>query len=148
MSPEENSGSPEQNLEVLRRVIEEGFNKGNYAALDALFAPDYQEHQFGLMTTLEGLKQDIQYLRTAFPDLYLTIEDSIADGDTVWIRMTACGTNLGPFFGSPTGKAITITVMDVCRFAGGKIIEHWGVPDRFAVLAQLGLLPQPAREHL
>jgi steroid delta-isomerase-like uncharacterized protein len=132
---------------VLRRVIEEGFNQGNYAALDALFASDYQEHQFGLKTTLQGFKEDIQYLRAASPDLHLTIEDCIADADKVWIRMTARGTNLGPFIGPPTGKSITITVMDICRFADGRIVEHWGVPDRFAMLAQLGLLPQPALEH-
>ena len=93
-----------------------------------------------MKTTLEGLKQDIQYLRAAFPDFHLTIEDSIADGENVWIRMTARGTNLGPCMGPPTGKSITITVMDVCRFANGKIVEHWGVPDRFAVLASMALL--------
>ncbi len=138
--------STQHNQEVLRRVIEEGFNKGNYDALDALFAPGYREHQFGLKTTLEGFKQDIQYLRAGFPDLHLTIEDLVADADTVWIRMTARGTNRGPFMGPPTGKPINITVMDVCRFENGRIVEHWGVPDRFAVLAQIGLLPQPAGE--
>jgi steroid delta-isomerase-like uncharacterized protein len=134
--------SSEQNQEVLRRVIEEGFNKGNYAALDSLFAPDYQEHQFGVHKTLDGFKQDIQYLRTAFPDLHLTIEDMVADGDKVWIRMTARGTNQGPLMGPATGQAMVITVMDECRFENGKIVEHWGVPDRFAQMAQLGLLPQ------
>lgn len=113
-----------------------------------LFAPEYREHQFGLKTTLEVFKEDIAYLRAGFPDLHLTIEDSIADADTVWIRMTARGTNLGPFIGPPTGKPMTITVMDVCRFENGKIVEHWGVPDRFAVMAQLGLLPQPAGEKV
>ncbi len=145
MSTGQNNVSPEQNQEVLRRVIEEGFNKGNYDALDTLFATDYQEHQFSLKTTLAGFKEDIHYLRTGFPDFHLTIEDSIADADTVWIRMTARGTNRGPFTGPPTGKPITITVMDVCRFENGKIVEHWGVPDRFALLAQLGLLPRSAR---
>lgn len=134
--------STKQNQEVFRRVIEEGFNKGNYDALDSLFASSYQEHQFGLKTTLEGFKQDIQYLRAGFPDLRLTIEDMVADGDKVWVRMTARGTNHGPFMGPPTGKTMTITVMDVCRFENGKIVEHWGVPDRFATIAQLGLLPQ------
>src|SRR5690349_8741611 len=123
---EELSMSSEHNKEVLRRVIEEGFNKGNYDALDALFAPDYREHQFGLSKNLEGFKRDIQYLRTAFPDLHLTIDDSVADGDKVWILMTARGTNHGPFMGPPTGKPMTITVMDVCRFENGKIVEHWG----------------------
>jgi predicted ester cyclase len=145
MCTEVNNGSPEQNQEVLRRVIEEGFNKGNYDALDPLFATGYQEHQCSLKTTLEGLKEDIHSLRTGFPDFHLTVEAIIADTDKVWIRMTARGTILGPFMGPPTGKPITITVMDVCRFANGKIVEHGGVPDRFAMLAQLGLLPRSGR---
>jgi predicted ester cyclase len=142
MSTEVNNGSPEQNQEVLCRVIEEGFNKGNYGALDPLFATDYREHQFSLRTTLEGFKEDLRSLRTGFPDLHLTVEEIIADTDKVWIRMTARGTHLGPFMAPPTGKSITITVMDVCRFENGKIVEHWGVPDRFAMLVQLGLLPR------
>jgi steroid delta-isomerase-like uncharacterized protein len=133
--------SSKRNQDVLREVIEEGFNKGNYDALDSLYAADYQEHQFGMANTLEGLKRDIQYLRDAFPDLHLTIEDMVADGDKVWIRMTAHGTNRGPLLGPPTGRAMTITVFDTCRFEDGKIVEHWGVPDRFAQMAQLGLLP-------
>ena len=137
--------STEQNQAVLQRVIEEGFNKGNYEALDPLFAPDYREHQFGLQPTLAGFKQDIQWLRTAFPDLHLTIEDLVADGDKVWIRMTARGTNLGPLVGPPTGKPMTIAVMDVCRFENGMIVEHWGIPDRFAQMVQLGFLPQPSK---
>lgn len=134
--------SHEQNKEVLRRVIEEGFNKGNYDALDTLFAPDYKEHQFSLKTTLEGFKEDIRAIRTGFPDFHLTIENIAAECDRVWLLMTARGTNLGPFMGPPTGKMMTITVMDVCRFENGKIVEHWGSPDRFALIVQLGLLPQ------
>lgn len=132
--------SIEQNKAAFRSIIEEGFNTGNYAALDSLFAPEYREHQFGLKTTLEGFKEDIHYLRTAFPDFHLTIDDMVAQNDMIWVRMTGRGTNHGSFLGAPTGKPITITVMDVCRFEDGKLVEHWGVPDRFAVLAQLGLL--------
>jgi predicted ester cyclase len=60
--------------------------------------------------------------------------------------MTSRGTHRGPFFGlPPTGKPFTITVFDVCRFEAGRIVEHWGVPDRFALLEQLGgLPPRPA----
>lgn len=134
--------SADRNREVLRQVIEEVFDKGNYDLLDELVAPNYQEHQFGLQKTLDGLKRDIQLLRAAFPDIQHTIEDMVADGDKVWMRMTARGTNLGPLMGPPTGKAMTITVIDVCRFENGKIVEHWGVPDQFALMAQLGLLPQ------
>lgn len=134
----------DRNKEAFRGIIEEGFNKGNYAALDPLFAVDYQEHQFGLKPTLEGFKDDIRYLRTAFPDFHLTIDDLVAENDKVWARMTARGTNHGPFLGAPTGKPFSATVMDVCRFKDGKLVEHWGVPDRFATIVQLGLLPQAA----
>lgn len=137
--------SSEQHQEMFRIVIEEALNKGNFDALDALFAPDYTEHQFGLKPTLAGMKEDFAFLRRAFPDLHMTIEDIIADEDTVWGRMTATGTNLGPFIGPPTGKRIEITVIDILRFANGRVVDHWGSPDRFAAMAQLGLLPQPQR---
>lgn len=137
--------STEHNLSVFRQVIDEAFNKGNYTVLAELFNPDFIEHQFGLHSTIEGLQGDIQFLRTAFPDLKLTIEDMLAQDDKVWVRMTARGTNLGGIMGPPNGKTFEITVFDQCRFKDGKIVEHWGSPDRFAQLAQLGLLPQPQR---
>jgi len=129
------------NAQVFERVIEEGFNRGNFDAWNDCFTETMIEHQYGMPSTLAGLKQAIGSLRTAFPDLNLTIEDSVAHGDKEWIRMTATGTHQGAFFGlAPTGKRFTITVIDVCRFENGKIIEHWGVPDRFALLDQLGAL--------
>ena len=134
--------SGERNQDVLRRVIEEGFNRGNYGALDECFASHYAEQQFGLSPDLAGFKDDIAGLRRAFPDLHLTIEDAVADGDKVWMRCTARGTHRGPFMGlPPTGRTYTITVIDICRFADGRIVEHWGVPDRFALMQQLGLMP-------
>jgi predicted ester cyclase len=134
--------STEGNKTALRQVIEEAFNKGNYAVLHEHFNPNYVEHQFGLKPTIEGMQGDIQFLRTAFPDFTLTIEEIIAEGEQVWVRMTGRGTNLGGFMGPPNGKSFRITVIDICRFEDGKIVEHWGVPDRFALLAQLGRLPQ------
>jgi predicted ester cyclase len=134
--------SEEQNLIAIRLVIEEAFNKGNYEVLHATFRPDYVAHQFGLHSTIEGFQGDIEYLRGAFPDLHLTIEDSTTDGDKVWIRSTARGTNLGGFMGPPNGKTFEITVYDSLRFEDGQIVEHWGSPDRFALLQQLGLLPK------
>ncbi|MCC6190805.1 MAG: ester cyclase [Anaerolineales bacterium] len=114
-----------------------------YDALDALFTPGYREHQFGLHPDLEGFKRDLAFLRSAFPDLRLTIEDMADDGDKVWVRITALGTNRGAgFMGPPNGKAFEMTVRDVCRFENNRIVEHWGAPDRFALLAQLDLLPR------
>lgn len=137
--------STDQNQIVFQQVISEAFNRGNYAVLPACFEPDFKEHQFGLKATIEGFRSDIQYLRTAFPDFNLTIEDLVTDGDKVWARMTARGTNRGGFMGPPNGKTFEITVFDCCKFQQGKIVEHWGSPDRFALLAQLGLLPQPGQ---
>ncbi len=134
--------STQQNQAAFRRVISEAFNKGNYEALREHFNPGFIEHQFGLHPTIEGMQGDIQFLRTAFPDFNLTVEDMAADGSKVWVRMTARGTNQGGFMGPPNGKSFEIAVFDTCRFEDGKIVEHWGSPDRFAMLAQLGLLPR------
>jgi predicted ester cyclase len=130
------------NTEVFRTVIEQGFGGGNLDALDDCFADVFVEHQYGMPSTLDGLKQAIAGLRRAVPDLVHTIDEMIVHGDKVWARMTARGTHLGPLMGAAaSGKSFSITVLDVCRFEGGRIVEHWGVPDRFALLHQLGLLP-------
>jgi len=127
---------------VFRRVIEEGFNRGNFAAWDECFPPTFAEHQYGMSGSLAGFKQAIAGLRAGVPDLRLTIDEIVEHGDKVWARMTARGTHGGPMFShAATNKPFTITVIDVCRFSDGKIVEHWGVPDRFALLHQLGLLP-------
>ena len=126
-----------QNQAAFREVIVEAFNQGNYDVLRKHFKPDFVEHQFGLHPTIGGMQGDIQFLRTAFPDFNLTIEDMVEAGDKVWARMTARGTNHGGFMGPPNGKSFEVAVFDVCRFEEGKIVEHWGSPDRFAMLAQL-----------
>lgn len=138
--------STEQNQESFRQIINEAFNKGNYNVLRDHVRPDFIEHQFGLNPTLEGMQGDIQFLRTAFPDFNLTIEDMAVDGDKLWVRMTARGTNHGDFMGPPNGKSFEVAVFDTCRFSEGKMVEHWGSPDRFALLTQLELLPKPEQK--
>jgi len=138
--------SAQQLENIARQVIEEGFNRGNYSALDNLFAPGYREHQFGLNPGLQGLKDDIRGLRAAFPDFCLTIDAVVTQGEEVWMRGTARGTHLGPFMGMPpSGKTFTVQVFDSLRITDGKVVDHWGVPDRFHLMAQLGALPTPAR---
>ncbi len=135
----------EENEQIFRRVIEEGYNKGNVAALDALHAPNFVEHQDGFEPpNVEGVKGSIASLRAAFPNLKLTIEEIISSGDKTWARITARDTQQGLFMGRPpTGKSFAVTVIDVCRYENGKILEHWGVADRLGVMGQLGLLPPP-----
>jgi predicted ester cyclase len=129
---------------MFREIIDEAFNHGRYEVLERNVSPDFVEHQFGLHATLEGMQGDIEILRSAFPDFQLEIDDLVEEGEVIWARMTAHGTNSGGFMGPPNGKTFHITVFDQLRFKHGKMVEHWGSPDRFALLAQLGLLP--ARE--
>jgi predicted ester cyclase len=90
----------------------------------------------------EGLKQFISLFRAGFPDLHFTIEDMIAAGDTVVVRQTYRGTHKGELMGiSPTGKQVTITSIDIGRFTGGKLVEHWGATDSLGLLQQLGVVP-------
>lgn len=130
------------NLEAFRQIIDEAFNRENYAVLEKLVDPDFREHQFGLHPTIAGLTGDIRSLHKAFPDFHLTIDELSADGDKVWARMTGRGTNTGGFMGPPNGKSFEVAVFDLVRFENGRMVEHWGSPDRFALLAQLDLLPK------
>jgi predicted ester cyclase len=72
----------------------------------------------------------------------------VAAGDTVWARLWARGTHRGVFMGAPaTGHAMTVNIMDLCRFQHGKIVEHWGVADRFAMFEQMGFGPRPSQSR-
>lgn len=133
-----------RSLEVMRRMFAEGFAIGNDTIVDELCSPDLVEHQFGLAAAgAEGIahvKAAIRDVHTAVPDMHFTIEDSVIDGDRVWVRVRGCGTNTGPFFGPASHQPVDITVFDQARVVDGRIVEHWGVPDRFALLAQTGVL--------
>lgn len=134
------------NETIYRRLIEEGFNQGNLAVADELFAPNAREHQRGSEDGPEGAKKTITYLRSAFPDFKITIDEVMVSGEMVWVRQKGGGTNLGSFAGHPpTGRKAFIDVIDVCRIQDGKIVEHWGVPDQLGMMMALGLITPPAR---
>jgi predicted ester cyclase len=129
----------------LRRLLLEGFGGGDFAVVDEVVAEDLVEHQHGLPQGRDGLKSVIRSLREAFPDLNYTVMQMAADGDKVWGHFQGRGTNTGPFMGhSATGKSMTLDVIDIGRFDNGKLVEHWGVPDRLAVLLQLGMFQPKA----
>lgn len=131
-------------LTLLRRIFDEGFATGDGSVVDEVCSPEAVEHQFGLAGSgaeaIAHLKAGIADVHRAVPDMTFTIEDSVTRGDTLWARVRARGTATGPFFGPPSGRPVDITVMDVVRVVDGRIVEHWGVPDRFALLAQTGVL--------
>ncbi len=139
--------SIEQNKAVARRLIEEVFNRGNIDLVDELIAPDFVEHEEmppGTPAGREGNKAATIMLRSAFPDFKATIDDTVAEGDKVVLRLTWSGTQEGEFLGiPPSGKRFSIPVFDILRIDGGKIVEHWGQMDQMAMMQQLGATPGP-----
>ncbi len=135
-------------VQVVWRMVTEGFATGDGAIVDELCAPDLVEHQSGLAGTgaeaLGRVKEAIRDVHAAIPDLRFDLQDWATSGDTCWVRFRAHGTNTGPFFGPPSRRPVDFTVIDVARVVGGRIVEHWGVPDRFTLLAQTGVLDRLA----
>ena len=134
-------------LELLTRLVQDGFGQGRLEVADEVLAPDFEETQFGMAAqgteAIRNVKAAIRDLRAMVPDIAFTIEDSVVDGDAAWVRMTARGTLSGTAFGRPpSGRTLEITGFEWARARDGRIVEHWGVPDRFAMLAQSGLLAE------
>jgi predicted ester cyclase len=139
--------STEDNKAALRRFYEEVFNQKNLAGVDAFIGPNPIDH--GLppgLSGLEGTKQFIGMYLAAFPDLHVTVEDLIAEGDKVTSRLTYRGTHQGELLGiPPTGKPVTVTGIEINRFAGGKSVEHWLEYDALGMMQQLGVIPAPGQ---
>jgi steroid delta-isomerase-like uncharacterized protein len=136
----------EENKAIIHRYIEEAWNKGNVNIIDQLMAENYARHMAGSEPPLnrEGQKQRIRAFRRAFPDFHLTIDDMIAERDEVAFRMTGTGTQEGTFIGiAPTGRQTSIIIIEIARFADGKIVEQWGSRDDLGMLQQLGVIIPP-----
>ena len=141
--------SIEQNKALARKLVEEVINQGNISMIDELAIPDFVEHEElppGIPPGREAPKALFSMLLNAFPDFYATIEHLIAEGDQVVLHMTWTGTQEGEFMGiPPTGKRISINVIDILGLAEGKFVEHWGVMDSMAMMQQLGVVPAPGQ---
>ena len=119
--------SVEENKALIRRFTEAG-NNLDFDALDEIMATDYKPHDPlpNQPTGREGFKQTTRALFKVFPDLKITIEDVIAEGDKVVARVTGIGTHQGEFMGiAPTGKKVTVSYIRIFRIANGKITEDW-----------------------
>ena len=139
--------STEEHKAIIRRHIEEGWNRGNLDVIDQYMHPAYtrKEHT----TTVQGFqetKQLITNYRQAFPDVHITIEEQIVEGDKIATRYTASATHTGTFMGiAPTGKQVTINGMGFYRIVDGKNVESWQIYDRLDLLQQLGVNPLPGQ---
>jgi steroid delta-isomerase-like uncharacterized protein len=138
----------ESNKDLARKYID-ALDRRDIDAAVALVAPDLVNHTaIPEAQGAEGLRRILGKLHKAFPDQQTSCEDLIAEGDRVVCRVTMRGTNKGPleFVRWPmpaTGKEITVSGIHVFRIANGKIAEHWGTMDGFAMVRQLGVMPRP-----
>ncbi len=136
----------ENNKVVVRRLLDEVWNKGNLSLVDELFTPNFEFHDAStpdLGRGPESEKKRVTLYRNAFPDLRITIEDMIAEGETVVTRWSCRGTHKGDLSGiAPTGKQITISGITVGRFANGKIAQGYANWDALGLMQQLGVVPQ------
>ena len=138
----------ERNKAVALRWSEELWSKGNLAVADEIVAPDYVRHDPGDPFPAQGpddVKRIVKMLRSMLPDLRITVEAVIADGDYVVSRYTATATDTVGYMGmAPTGKTLRTPAIQIFRFSNGRIVESWAARDDLGTLRQLGHLPAPA----
>ena len=136
----------DQNKDIARRFIEEVFVKADPSAVDELAADDFTPHSWGEMPPgRDSLKAAQQRVSQGLSDVSMRIEDVIAEGDRVAVRLTAHGRHEGDFMGMPaSGKEYTISEIHIFRIVDGKVAEHWRDADMLGQMRQLGALPSPA----
>jgi len=131
--------SLEENKTIVRRLFK-AFNKQNLTLLDELIAPNYVDHPRRFQG-LESYKKHLTMFYNGFPDSHETIEDIIAEGDKVWIRVKGTGTHTGEYLGlAPTGKKITWEAIDIWRIVDGKVVELWYAVVELDFYKQLGVI--------
>jgi steroid delta-isomerase-like uncharacterized protein len=136
------------NKALAKRLIDEAFNAGRLEVVDEVFSNDFVGHDPALPQDMRGpaaAKELIAGYRAAFPDIRLTIEDQIAEGDRVVTRWRGTGTHRGELFGiAPTGKQATVDGITIDRIVNGRIAESWDNWDTLGLMQQLGAVPAMA----
>ena len=136
----------EQNKTAVRRLFDELWNKGNLPVAEELIAPTYTYHD-ALTPDVgrgpESEKKRVTHYRNAFPDMRLTIEDIIAEGETVVTRWSCRGQHKGELNGiAPTGRQFAISGVTIAHFANGKMVEGYVNWDALGLMQQLGVVPE------
>ena len=136
--------SQQDNIKT-QQAFGEAVNSGNLNAIRDLVAPDAVDHDPApdQGNGPEGFIQFFTMLRTAFPDMKVTVDHLVADDDNVAFAYTLTGTHSGDFLGVPaTGKTIRARGMQITRFENGKQVERWGSSDQLGILQQIGAAPK------
>jgi steroid delta-isomerase-like uncharacterized protein len=135
----------EQNKLIHRRICEEAIGQGDVNVIQELVSDDFVGHASSPdMDTrgVEAYKQFVAGMHRAFPDLQITVEDQLAEGDKVVTRWRARGTHKGEYFGiPPSGKQGEMTGMSIDRIVDGKTVECWTNSDDLGLLRQIGAIP-------
>jgi steroid delta-isomerase-like uncharacterized protein len=130
---------------ISRRFLEEAFNSGKLDVADELVAPEFVNHDAALpepTVGIEAAKASIKGYREAFPDLRLTVEQQLAEGELVTTRWSARGTHQGELMGmAATGKQATVTGITIDRIVEGRLVESWTNWDTLGLMQQLGVIP-------
>jgi steroid delta-isomerase-like uncharacterized protein len=141
--------STEENKAIVRRVNDEVWSAGHLDVIDELIADDFVATVVGAPEQIrgpQGFREFVLMYRTAFPDLRITVDEQVAEGETVVTRWTATGTNEGELMGIPaTGKQATTAGININRISGGKLVEGWGLFDQLGLLQQIGAVPTATR---
>ncbi len=133
----------DENKKIVRRYIEEVVNTGDMTKLDEFISPDYIEtlDPSKRILGVEGARQHIMGVRQTFPDLHLTVEKQISEGDWVATCITARATHQGEWLGiKPTWKKVEITGVNVDKIVNGRIVEHGGAANMFEALLSIGAI--------
>jgi steroid delta-isomerase-like uncharacterized protein len=136
----------DKNKQLVRRLLEEGFNKGNPSVADELVAANYvySEPTVGEKRGPKGFIELMTMYRTAFPDARMTIKEQVAEGDTVVTRWTGNGTHRGELMGiAPTGKQVSVEGVSISRIVNGKVAEEFSTYDALGMFQQLGVAAAP-----
>ena len=134
----------ENNKEKIVRFINELNEQGSRVAAEQFLDPAYVDHSAPpyLPPGAEGWRQLRTPFFTAFPDLHVTIDYMVAEGDKVAVQYTIRGTHQGELMGiPPTGKQVMVRGLDMNRFKDGKLVERWGNQDDVGMMQQLGVMP-------
>lgn len=136
----------EGNERTVRRIPKEVVAQRNLDAIDEMFAEDAVDHSpIGDFDGREGSRRGFEALLDGFPDFTSTVDDVVAEGDTVALRLTERGTHDGEFVGiDPTGRTVEFRAMVFFRPEDGKVAERWTQLDRLGLLGQLGVVEPPA----
>jgi steroid delta-isomerase-like uncharacterized protein len=137
----------EERKAIVRRQIEELWNKGNLDFADECFTSGYVSHDPASPEVIrgpEGFKQNVAAVRSAFPDFHVEIVDQVAEGDKVVTRYVTRGTQAGELADiPPTGKRVDVMGMGIDYFSGEKVAESWEYYDVLGMMQQMGVIPYP-----